>query len=173
MKTYTVLKTMVMSAVILICCGAGCSSEKDAPKPDNVNSMLGEWKLIQITTYQQKSDGSTHKSVNLIADRGVKIIWDFKSNDDFLATNEKGEKQTAKWSLKIEKTTGTLIDKATLTFTGPFASQTAQALGKQTLDYGIVQGERDGKPSFIAGIQTTYNEELKLKMEIFYEYIKI
>lgn len=164
---------MILATVVLINCGAGCSSEKDDPKPDNVNTMLGEWKLIQITTYQQKSDGSTHKSVNLIADRGVKIIWDFKSNGDFLATNEKGEKQTAKWSLKIEKTTGTLIDKGTLTLTGPWASQTAQVFGKQTLDYGIVQGERDGKPSFIAGIESIYNEELKLKIEIFYEYVKI
>lgn len=173
MKTYPILKTLTLAVIVLISCGAGCGSEKEAPKPDGYNTLLGQWRLYQVTTYQQKTDGTNHKGSYLAADRGIKITWDFKSNGDFSATNEKGETQTGKWSLKVTRSAGNFIDEGTLTLTGSWASETAKVFGKETLDYGISQGERDGKPTFIAGIETIYNEELNLKMQILYEYVKI
>lgn len=173
MKTCQILKTTILATIVLISCGAGCSSEKDDPKPDNFNSMLGQWELYRVVTFQDQSNGSVHTGSYLAKDRGIKITWDFKSNGDFNATNEKGERQTAKWSLKITKASGNFIDDGVLTFTGSWATETAAAFGKQTLDYGISQSERDGKPGFYAGIETVYNEELNLKMKILYEYVKI
>ncbi|GEM_PF-3246612 len=174
MKTYTILKTMVLAAVVLINCGAGCSSEKDDPKAegDTYKLMLGTWKLDRITTRQEQSNGTYKNSSNYAKDRTIDVVWEFEKNGGFTSHDNKGNRQTGNWSLKVQKSTANYIDEGILTLTGSWTKEIAQVFGKEKLEYIITQGEDGGKLYFIALIQSKDFTDDKLNTIIEYQYIK-
>ena len=121
----------MLSGIIFLNVGAGCSDKSGDPKPDEIPSILGKWKLESYILTKELNDGRLIESKWSAKDhKNVNIVWDFKSNGVYSSSDGNTE-MPGNWDLKVAKGTRDSILEGVLTLLGPAAKQVAETITGQ------------------------------------------
>lgn len=167
---------LVLSGIMFLSGGAGCSEKSENPEPDNFASMLGKWKLDTYVLTKVLTDGREKVSVWHAKDHAVNIVWDFKNSGAFTASD--GTKQMeGSWELQVKKGNADIIEDATLTLNGEAAQEVAQTITGKDLLTGKLIASKDNMGAYFI---ITYEADISLgyfpdgkKVTISYTYRKI
>lgn len=167
---------LVLSGIMFLSGGAGCSEKNEDPTPDNSAIILGKWKLDKYLFTREFPDGSEKVSVWHAEDHAVNIVWDFKSGGVFTASY--GTKELpGNWDLKVQKVNAGIIKNSTLTLSGQAAKEAAQTVSGKDILVGKLITEMDNTGTYLI---ITYDIDVSLgyatdgeKITISYTYRKI
>ena len=170
------LSYLVLSAIVFLNMGAGCSDKIEDPKPDKFASLLGKWKLESYTLTKELNDGRIIESKWSAKDHSVNIVWDFKSDGSYSSSNGKSE-MSGNWELKVSEGDPQNIYEGLLTLLGPAAKEVAKEItGKDQLSGKIALSPGPLGTffiiTFVADVSLGNYEETK-KVEIDYLYRKL
>ncbi|WP_254412481.1 hypothetical protein [Dyadobacter diqingensis] len=167
---------LVLSSIMFLSGGAGCSEKNEDPTPDNFLSMLGKWRLEKYVLTRELTDGSEKVSLWHAKDHAVNIVWDFKSDGVFKASY--GSKELpGNWDLKVQKGNAEIINNAILTLSGQAAKEAAQTVSNKDILVGKLTAASDISGTYFI---ITYDVDVSLgyttdgkKITISYTYRKI
>lgn len=171
------LSYLMLSAVVFLNMGAGCSDKSDDPKPDDFGSLLGKWKLESYTLTQELNNGRIIESKWAAKDNpSVNVVWTFKSNGVYSSSDGKKE-MSGNWDLKVSGGSGENIYEGVLTLLGPAAKEVAADITGQDQLAGKIRLSPSPAGTFFiitfeADIKLGYYPETK-KVTIDYTYRKL
>jgi hypothetical protein len=134
MRTSKAIIFSFFIGIFIISSGAGCGSN-DEPKPDNFQSLIGKWELVDIFQKITKQNGTTTNGVNKYKANGNVLTWEFFSDGRMIGRAD-GKIQEARWKLSVKELDGQDIT-GTLTISGVAVQELMDAFGIKEIVYEI------------------------------------
>ncbi|MEA5458618.1 hypothetical protein VB796_06200 [Arcicella sp. LKC2W] len=134
MKTNRILIVAFFLGIFIISSGAGCGST-DEPKPDNFQSLVGKWELVEIVNNITKQNGTSTSGVNKFKANGNFLAWEFFSDGRMIGLHD-AQKAEARWKLSVKNVDAQDIT-GTLTISGVAVKELMDAFGISEIVYDI------------------------------------
>lgn len=134
MKANKILIFAFSMGIFIIISGAGCGSNEE-PKPDNFQSLIGKWELVEIVNNVTKKNGTSTSGVNKFKANGNVLTWEFFSDGRMIGLHDK-LKDEARWKLSVKNVDAQDIS-GTLTISGVAVKELMDAFGISEIVYDI------------------------------------